>query len=325
MASSSPRKKTRDSHTPTHKGKPHKKENGFPYGVAAAVLLILAISVAFYFMDSNPAPSIEQPTLTTTTYMPPSSTTTIKRGRLVPYEKIEYCLNMSLNDRMPCLRSLGLNPIEECEWDNNSQYRSLCYDYYSMKQGCPGLCELQPGLTRVPCYLGCAVNHIIPDYCGYAISESSRLSCISYVAAESHNKSLCDSIPDSGLFKDPSVYNRDYLVYRNLCYVGLAVTVNLTQKDTSSCSIVSDSDMRVYCTALVLNDTSLCRTIGDELRRNKCLRDLPKVEVTRSRNNPFFPSRLDRPYYMVLSPVIIPRPAEDHPLEEGNFSYFRLW
>ena len=234
----------------------------------------------------------------------------------------EYCIALNYSDRISCFNTLGLEYVDVCERENTSARRIDCYNYFSMVNHNPRVCEVLPQKDREECYCGCAVNLLNPELCNNAPTIYPKLICLGYSAAESQNRSVCEHIPSEGFFREILVYDRNYSVYRDLCYTGVAVTKNLSINDTAGCAFVVDAEMRHYCIALVLNDTSFCETINDTFRREKCFDDVPTVTVGRSLRGELFPDRVERVYYVVWEPKLYP-PIEDE--NETNPRSARIW
>jgi hypothetical protein len=221
---------------------------------------------------------------------------------VVPYADVQRCLNASLPVRLECLKSLGLEPVAACENNTDSRARVECYNYYSMMTQNSGLCELLDEPDKKDCYCGCAVNLRDPGLCRYALDEYYRLLCLGFSAGESGNVSVCDSIPSKGLVPHLHNLNWTYGMFRDLCYVSVAVTKNITVTYLSTCLRVSDREMQSYCMALVLNDTGFCSQISNGFRRQRCLTDSPEVKLQRLSRGPYHADRIGRPYYIIYLP-----------------------
>ena len=237
----------------------------------------------------------------------PTAITVSDKPVLVPYEKVNDCLALNFSEKMVCLNGLGLSPVEDCEKADLPGEREDCYNFFSMKMGCQDLCGLMVTFrSRAGCFTGCAVNLMKPWLCDYATDEYNRLICLGFSASESNNRMVCDSIPSSGLIKDTYLYDRNYSLFKDLCYVAVAATKNVSVNDTSLCELVSDSDLMLYCKAMVLDDTSLCGRINDTYRREKCVDDNVQVQFQRSSKSPYFPqTRIGRPYYFIYIAQIV--------------------
>jgi hypothetical protein len=167
-----------------------------------------------------------------------------------------------------------------------------------MIYGCERRCSLLNPTEMSFCFGGCAVNLMKPELCDYLRQGHHYLICKSYVAAEMKNISICHGLLDLEAGPRISIHEKNMLV--DLCFVGYAVTKNISDKDDGDCLNVQDDETRSFCSALVKTETILCEDIADSFRRDKCKIIIGDVAYKRTQPGPYHPDRMGRPYYLVF-------------------------
>lgn len=215
----------------------------------------------------------------------------------------QYWCAMTSNysERIACYRKLGLEPSPECEKKDFTE-RVACYNHISRIEKNPSLCDMLWDDERRECRGGCALNLLRPQECEvWGNNSYKKYLCYGKAAAENVNPGLCGKIPSSGLVYDEGGYVIPTNQLRDICLAGFA----LYTSNISVCDGVIDYDVRLYCKAVILNDTTHCSQMKEAFHTLKCQRDVSIVDMMRKTvpTNPLYPNRPNRFYFGFYAPM----------------------
>ena len=260
------------------------------------LLFILLAILLLLLYRSHPA--VETPTTT----LPSSTLTTIIPVTSSTISPKVICFNLNSSaDRERCFAGLGVLVDDKCESIVDAAGRAGCYiGRRKMGSNASMVCGVFDDWRADSCYADLAIAKLDPTLCKRVSDTLDGFTCIGEVAGEAQNASFCSLIPAGGFSEAPTVYPVENSLLRDFCFASVAVCTPVSTKDTTMCERIADADLRVYCRALVLNDTSLCGTLSNSFRVSKCSNDMSSVNSGRGVSNPFFPGRpFNSPYAMM--------------------------